>query len=344
MSLFVDAQRLALIHQATRISTGSPQLDDLTGGVNSEALYLFYGEDDLIETLLRHILANSLKSTIYDSEPEVVYIICGNYRKEHITIDTEPLIRLLESAGQGLESALRRVHILVASSADQQASLTGELERIVSTRRSVRLVLINGIYKLGRDDARMKNRGRVAEEVQRSITAMKRICASAGVSLVASAREEAGRSIPTPEASDYLNHLAGVIVYLRRREGDAEFNRAYVLKSPLTVQHSRDYCFEDENIGRTTPIAKMGFEDLLFKLRTEYRADLVKQGRREAFDRLVEAWSAELGVISYAESLSLMDLILFTGLVDDRRVSEELSSRITGIERRLAHLEQKRED
>ena len=48
MTLFVDAQRLASIHQAIRISTGSPQLDDLTGGVNSEALYLFYGEDDLV--------------------------------------------------------------------------------------------------------------------------------------------------------------------------------------------------------------------------------------------------------------------------------------------------------
>ena len=342
MTLFVDAQRLASIHQATRISTGSPQLDDLIGGVNSEALYLFYGEDDLVETLLRHLLANSLKPTIYDSEPEAVCVICGNYRKERITIDTEPLIRLLEFSGQGLENTLRRVHVLVASSADQQASLAGELERIVSTRR-IRLVLVNGIYKLSRDDARRRNRGRVAEEVQRSIAAMKRICASAGVLLVASAREESERSIPTPETSDYLNHLAGVIVYLRRREGGAKFNRAYVLKSPLTAQRSRDYCFEDEDMGRTTPPIRMSFEALLSKLRTEYCATLVKQGRREAFDRLVDAWSAELGAISYAESFSLMDLILLTGLVDDRRISEELSSHITDIEIRLSHLEQKRE-
>jgi hypothetical protein len=344
MTLFVDAQRLASIHQAIRISTGSPQLDDLTGGVNSEALYLFYGEADLVETLLRHLLANSLKPTIYDSEPEAVYVICGNYRKEHITIDMEPLTRLLESSGQGFESALRRVHVLVASSADQQASLIEELERIVSTRRRIRLVLVNGIYKLGRDDARKKNRERVAEEVQRSITAMKRICASAGVPLVASAREKIEMGIPTPEASDYLNHLAGVIVYLRHREGGAKFNRAYVLKSPLTAQHSRDYCFEDEDRGRTTPSTRMSFEDLLSKLRTEYSAALVKQGRREAFDRLVEAWSAELGAISYAESFSLMNLILLTGLVDDSRVSEELSSRITDSERRLSHLERKQED
>jgi hypothetical protein len=85
----------------------------------------------------------------------------------------------------------------------------------------------------------------------------------------------------------------------------------------------------------------MSFEDLLSRLRSEYRDALVKQGRRDAFDRLVEAWSAELGAISYAESLSLMDLILLTGLVDDRRVSDELGSRLTEIERRLSQLEQK---
>ena len=44
-------------------------------------------------------------------------------------------------------------------------------------------------------------------------------------------------------------------------------------------------------------------------MRTEYKDALVSKGRREAFDRLVEAWSSELGAISYAESLSLMDLI-----------------------------------
>jgi hypothetical protein len=36
-----------------------------------------------------------------------------------------------------------------------------------------------------------------------------------------------------------------------------------------------------------------------------------------------------------------MDLILLTGLVDDRRVSDELGSRLTEFERRLSQLEQK---
>jgi len=92
-------------------------------------------------------------------------------------------------------------------------------------------------------------------------------------------------------------------------------------------------------MGRTTPAIRMSFEDLLTKLRSEYKDALIKQGRREAFDRLVEAWSQELGAISYAESLNLMDLILLTGLVDDRRVAEELASRLTIIEKRMEKVE-----
>ena len=342
MTLFIDAQRLASSQEEAGVSTGSPQLDELTGGVKAETLYLFYGEEELTDTLFIHLLANSLKPTDSYSNPGVAYVICGNYRVERIVVDTEPLIQLIEATGQLPEDALKRVHVLVASSADQQANLTSELERVVRSSRDMRLVLVKGIYKLERDDARKRNRSRVHEEVQRSIASMKRICAEAGVPLVASAKESRRGRVPVPEASSYLDHLAGIIVYLRRRERGTRYNRAYVLKSPLTMQRAKEYTYEDEStMGRTTPSIRMSFEDLLARLRSEYREALVKQGRREAFDRLVEAWSAELGAISYAESLSLMDLILLTGLVDDRRVSEELITRLTDIENRLAGLEQK---
>jgi RecA/RadA recombinase len=342
MTTFIDAQQLASNQQSTSIPTGSNQLDDLTGGIKAETLYLFYGDEELTDTLFTHLLANTLKPTDQCPEPEAIYVICGNYRVEHLVMDTEPLIRLIEDTGQLLENALKRVRVLVASSADQQANLTTELERVIKSSRNTRLVLVKGISKLRIDDARVRNRDRVHEEVQRSIASMKRICAEAGVPLVASAREAKRGRVPVPEASSYLDHVSGVTIYLRKREREARFNRAYVLKSPTTTQRGRKYTYEDERtMGRTTPPIRMSFEDLLGRLRSEYRDALVKQGRREAFDRLVEAWSAELGAISYAESLSLMDLILLTGLVDDRRVSEELSARLATIETRLNNLEGK---
>jgi len=341
MALFIDAQRLASSQKTANISTGSPQLDDLTGGIKAETLYLFYGDEELTDTLFTHLLAKALKPIPQCPEPEAVYVICGNYRVEHLVMNTEPLIQLIEDTGQLPKDALKRVRVLVASSADQQANLTAELERVIKSSKNTRLVLVKGIGKLRIDDARKRNRDRVHEEIQRSISNMKRICAEAGAPLVASARESHRGRVPVPEASSYLDHVAGVIIYLRKREKGTRYNRAYVLKSPITTQRAREYTYEDENMGRTTPPIRMSFEDLLARLRSEYRDALVKQGRREAFDRLVEAWSAELGAISYAESLSLMDLILLTGLVDDRRVSEELTTRLTTIESRLNRLEQR---
>ena len=91
-------------------------------------------------------------------------------------------------------------------------------------------------------------------------------------------------------------------------------------------------------MGRTTPAIRMSFEDLLSRMRKEYKDALLSRGRRAAFDRLVEAWSAEMGAISYAESISLMDLLLLTGAVDNRRANEELSLRISEIEKRIDDL------
>ena len=91
-------------------------------------------------------------------------------------------------------------------------------------------------------------------------------------------------------------------------------------------------------MGRTTPAIRMSFEDLLSRMRREYKDALLSMGRRKAFDRLVEAWSAEMGAISYVESLSLMDLLLLTGAVDNRRANEELILRISEIEKRIDDL------
>ena len=85
-------------------------------------------------------------------------------------------------------------------------------------------------------------------------------------------------------------------------------------------------------MGRLTQAARASFQDTLNRMRAEYKEALVSKGRREAFDRLVEAWSSELGAISYAESLSLMDLILLTGEVDNRAFLEDLRLRLDSID------------
>ena len=94
-------------------------------------------------------------------------------------------------------------------------------------------------------------------------------------------------------------------------------------------------------MGRLTPATRASFQELLSRMRTEYKDALMSKGRREAFDRLVEAWSSELGAISYAESLSLMDLILLTGEVDNRTFSESLKNRMDSLDAILNEYEKK---
>ena len=95
-------------------------------------------------------------------------------------------------------------------------------------------------------------------------------------------------------------------------------------------------------MGRLQPAARASFEDYLHRMRTEYKDALMSMKRREAFDRLVEAWSSELGAISYSESLSLMDLILLTGEVDNRTFIEALKIKLDIIEARLGKIESSR--
>jgi hypothetical protein len=88
-------------------------------------------------------------------------------------------------------------------------------------------------------------------------------------------------------------------------------------------------------MGRLTQASRASFQDHLNVMRKEYKEALMSMGRREAFDRLVEAWTSELGAISYAESLSLMDLILLTGEVDNRALLETLKLKLNDLDARL---------
>ena len=69
--------------------------------------------------------------------------ICGNYRRERIDVDTDTLMELIEAAGLIPEEALRRVHVLTASSADQQGFLVDELEALMRRETNISLVIVS---------------------------------------------------------------------------------------------------------------------------------------------------------------------------------------------------------
>ncbi len=342
MSGFVSGLELLLSsNEESRLSTGSPELDGLTGGLRNGVFYLFYGEKDLIEALFQHLVANALRPRHRGVLPAVVYMLCGNYRRERTEVGTEALVELVEASGFSMEEALKRVYILTASSADQQTLLVDELEKILGRGADVSLVVVRGIFKLHKDDARVRNRHVVREEVQRSMIRMRQICASRDIPVVASARVgDTGRLLPMPESSSFLRHLANVIVYLRRRGKGSRYNRAFLLDHPARPRGSIEYAFEvNEELGRNTPPFRQSFQELVSRLRREFQDALLTLDRREAFDTLVGAWSAELGAVSFAESMKLLDLLLLVSAVDNRSVAESLRREVHTIDERISIVE-----
>ncbi len=204
------------------------------------------------------------------------------------------------------------------------------------------LVLVRGIYKLAKDDARQRDRHRVYEEVQRSINDLRQLCAERSIPLVTSGRVIKPRfsATPVPESSMFLRHTANVIVYLRRRGRGSRFNLAFLIDHPAKPPASVEYSYKVEsNVGRETKPFRMSYQELVDRLRREFQEPLRSESRRTAFDLLVRAWSDELGAMSYAESFKMLDLMLLISALENRSLLEDALKRLETQQARLQRLE-----
>jgi len=319
------------------LSTGSPKLDRLIGGVRRGWFHLVYGDREPVEDLLTNLLVEALKPD-GGTRSRAVYMLCGNYRIEKTTLNAEGLVRLLKASGLEPEESLRSVHVLCAFSADQQARAVEEVGRILERDPAVRLVLVRGIAKLVADDAR--SRSRRAQELQGAALRLMQMCAERGIALVASCGQRGSRrGLPEPDCGTFLRHMANIIVYLRRRRKGSPYARAYLLKHPALGTSSVEYGFSGGGgMGRSTPPFRESFQKTVSRLRREFRDALLKVDRRDAFDSLVKAWSSELGAMSYAESLTLLDLLLLASAVENRSLIAELMGDVEGLRVEVGHL------
>jgi len=334
-------QLLQQTQQTQPLSTGSQELDNLIGGIHRSLFYLFYGDDTLIDTLYQHLTAQALMEN-EKGRPTVVYMLAGNYRRERTNLSIEELAELLEDHGYQMWEALRRVQVFTASSADQQHNMMSDLQAYVRESGNVSLVLVRGIYKLAKDDARQRDRHRVYEEVQRSINDLRRLCAERSIPLVASGRVIKPRfsATPVPESSMFLRHTANIITYLRRRGRDARYNQAFLVDHPARPPASAEYHYEvNSEVGRETKPFRMSYQELVDRLRRELQEPLRSEARRTAFDHLVRAWSDELGAIGYAESFKMLDLMLLISALENRSLLEDALKSLATHQARLEKLE-----
>ena len=135
--------------------------------------------------------------------------------------------------------------------------------------------------------------------------------------------------MPQPESSSFLRHLANVIIYLRKRQKDSKFNRAFLVDHPVKAPSSVEYGFTvNEKLGRETKPFRQSFQELVERLRREFQEPLIDRKRKTSFDLILEAWASELGAMSYAESFKMLDLMLLVSSIDNRKRIEDLTRRM----------------
>ena len=72
--------------------TGSPELDQLTGGIQRGLFYFLYGEDTNIDTLFQHLVTQTLRDN-EKGRPVAIYMLAGNYRRERTNLSIKELAR-----------------------------------------------------------------------------------------------------------------------------------------------------------------------------------------------------------------------------------------------------------
>lgn len=326
-------------HEAKpRLTTGSLELDSLlAGGLELGTFSLFYGDEErFIDRLLYNLLCNcQLPQERYGFDGKAVMLNCGNYRQEEALLDLELATNLLKANGLDPARGLDQIIAVSAFNSDQAAQAVEEACSIVNGDRRVGLVVARNLAKFFIDDGvRSKQTLARIQQLQHLVGRLWQACSAREVSLVASCRPRRANTIrpSPPEGGTFLRHLAQVMVCFRKKD-ETGTQLAYLLKHPgrkpgvaeLSLSHG------DSVMGRLTIPFRSQMQQEIENLTRSFREALMDPARRDAFDSIVKAWTAEQGAMSYAKVPSVLEVMLLAAAVDNRKIIEDLRDELRGL-------------
>jgi len=315
---------------APRLTTSLLELDSLlAGGVELGTFNLLYGDDEpVIDRILYSFLCNcQLPQEKYGFDGTAVLLNCGNYRQEQVLIDLKLATTLLRSNGVDPATGLDQIVAISAFNEDQAAESVEEATKIVKTDDQVRLVVARNLPKLFlASDARGEVGLERIQQVQHLLAKLWQACAERNVALVASCRPRRRNSLrpSSPEGGVFLRHLAQVMVCIRTEQRNRLL--AYLLKHPKRQSRMVELFINqsDVGMGRLTIPFRSQLQQEVDNLNRSFKEALIEPARRDAFDSLARAWTAEQGAMSYAKVPSVIEVMLLAAAVDNRKAIEDL--------------------
>jgi hypothetical protein len=317
-----------------RLSTGSPRLDKLVGGIEANHFYLFFSEanEKITDTLLYKLMVEALK----ESPSQVIYVLCGNYRRDRTTFDSQEFLNLLETSELEIEESLRRIQIICVFSEAQFLNLPSLVSKVINEKGDIRLIAVQQISKLFFSEKAIGFEEK--SEFSGVVSKLKELCSRYKIPLVGSCRSKKKRgAVPEPMGGSFMRHSANVIVFLRvlKRGISAQLIKHFDKKR--TGKRISLTGGEEEELGRITKNSMRGrIQNSMRLLRGGYRDALKDDDLQKAFDKIWETWNLEQGAMIYAQVVSALDLLNLTGVISNRRDIQILLQRLEALEKKYA--------
>jgi DNA repair protein RadA len=329
-------------HQANpKLSTGNLELDSLlAGGIENGTFNVLYGDDEnTVDQILYTLLCNcQLPIDKYGLNGKAVLLSCGNYHEEQALVDLKLTTSLLQANGIDPAKGLDEIIAVSAFNADQAVKSVEDTVNVVRYHDQVRLVVIRNLPKLfTADPARSELSLERTQQLQHLLVRLWQACSERQVTLIASCRPRRPFSIrPTPpEGGVFLRHLAQVILCFKKTQDGGL--TAFLLKHPKRQPRSVEFRLNqsDSVMGGVTVPFRSQLQQEVENLTRSFKEALMEPARRDAFDSLQRAWTAEQGAMSYAKVPSVLEVMLLTAAVDNRKTIEDLQDQVAMLRSQL---------
>lgn len=326
---------------AAKLSTGSIELDSLlAGGVEKGTFNVLYGNDErIIDQILYTLLCNcQLPTEKSGLNGKAVLLSCGNYHEEQTLVDLKLTTNLLRANGIDPSKGLEEIIAVSAFNADQATKSIEDIINVVRYHDQVRLVVIRNLPKLFITDS---PNGEICleqtQQLQHILAQLWQTCSERQVTLTVSCRPRRPFLIrPTPpEGGVFLRHLAQVILGFKKKQ-DGQLV-AFLLKHPKRQPSSIEFRFNqsDSVMGRLTVPFRSQLQEEVEDLTRSFKEALIEPARRDAFDSLQRAWAAEHGAMSCAKVPSVLEIMLLTAAVDNRKIIVDLQDQVAMLQSQL---------
>jgi len=330
-----------------KLTTGSLELDSLlAGGIELGTFTLICGDDQpLVDQLLYTLVCKTLLPVEkYGLNGKSVLLSCGDYHREQALIDLKLATATLRSNGIDPERGLEEIIAVSTFNADQAEQSIQDVINIIKYNDQVRLVVVRNLSKLfientvgGREDLQR------TQQFQHLIATLWQACSERNITLVISCRPRRPHPFrpSPPEGGTFLRHLAQTILCIKQL-GTGKIG-AHLMKHP--TRKSRivefEYSQSDCVMGRLTIPFRSQLQQEIDNLTRSFKEALMEPARRDAFDCITRAWTAEQGAMSYAKVPSVLEIMLLTAAVDNRKTIEALQDQVSLLSSQLekAHME-----